>query len=162
MGFKPISIDEYVIMHIQNNPVENEKDLRQRLRTALTYYQNGVKCSCGNDLWVIGSASMGNGCFTCITGERYPHDDYEIDWIINKKNQEGKENRRHIDDIDPTKIFGIFDDGGYEIDPDLIEKPPLCSTCIHDDNPEEEMLCNLTRYNQRHKEEFVCDGYWKK
>ena len=162
MGFIPISIDEYVKKHMQNNPSENEKDLRQRLQAAQRSYQNSDKCSCGNDIWVIGSASTGNGCFTCITGESYPKDDYEIDSAIYKKIKESTENRRNIDDIDPTMIAGIFDDDGYEINPDLIKKPSLCLTCKNDDDPEEDMLCNMTRHDQRHDEEFICYAYRKK
>ena len=60
MGFVAISIDNYVIQHLDNNPSENEKDLRKRLNSALEDYKNGGKCSCGNDIWVVGSASVGN------------------------------------------------------------------------------------------------------
>ena len=84
MGFKPISIVEYVKMHMENNPNENEKDLRERLDAALADYQKGEKCSCGMDIWVIGSASVGNSCFTCITGESFPTADYEIESAIRK------------------------------------------------------------------------------
>ena len=44
---------------------------------------------------------VGNSCFTCITGESYPTNDYEIDSAIKKR--ENKKGRRHIDDIDPKK-----------------------------------------------------------
>lgn len=160
MGFIPISIDKYVKKHLKNNPTENEKDLRDRLNTALTDYKNGEKCSCGNDIWVIGSATVGNSCFTCITGESYPIDDYEIDSAIRKS--ENKKGRRHIDEIDRTKIAGFFDDDGYEINTDLIKKPSLCITCVNDDNPNEEMLCNMTRYDQKDDKEFKCFAYKKK
>jgi len=85
MGFVAISIDKYIKMHLDSNPSENEKELRERLNSALTDYKNGVKCSCGNDIWVIGSASVGNSCFTCITGESQPESDYEIDSAIKKR-----------------------------------------------------------------------------
>lgn len=160
MGFAPISIDNYVVKHLKNNPSENEKDLRIRLKSALADYHNGVTCSCGNDLWVIGSAAVGNGCFTCITGENRPSDDYEIDSAIKKR--ENKKGHRHIDDIDPTKIAGIFDDDGYEIIPELIKKPSLCLMCAKDDNPEEEMLCNLIRHDQAGEKEFKCHAFEKK
>ena len=84
MGFVAISINVYIKKHLKSNPTENEKDLRKRLNSALLDYKNGVKCSCGNDIWVIGSASVGNSCFTCITGESFPIDDYEIDSAIVK------------------------------------------------------------------------------
>jgi len=160
MGFVPITIEGYVAKHLANNLDENEADLKRRLSKALNDFKKGVKCTCGNDIWVIGSASAGNGCFTCITGESYPIDDYEIDSAIRKK--ENKKGRRHIDDMDPTKIAGIFDDDGYEIIPELIKKPSLCMICLKDDDPSEEMLCNLNRYDQRDDEEFRCGAFVKK
>ena len=85
MGFEPISIDKYIEKYLKNNPSENEKNLRNRLKSSLMAYKNGKRCTCGNDIWVIGSASVGNSCFTCITGESYPIDDYEIDSAIIKR-----------------------------------------------------------------------------
>ncbi len=85
MGFLPIMIDKYVEKHLKSNPTENKKDLRNRLNSALLAYKNGERCTCGNDLWVIGSATVGNSCFTCITGESNPTDDYEIDTAIKKE-----------------------------------------------------------------------------
>ena len=160
MGFVPISIDKYVTMHLKNNPSEKEVDVRKHLKSALNAFNNGTKCSCGNDIWVIGSASVGNSCFTCITGESYPTNDYEIDSAIKKR--ENKKGRRHIDDIDPTKIAGFFDDDGYEINSDLIKKPSLCLICKNDDNPDEVLLCNMTRYDQKDDNEFKCFAFSKK
>lgn len=117
MKFHPISIDEYVKMHLAENPSENEKDYRERINSALEDYKNGEKCSCGNDIWVIGSAVVGNSCFTCITGESQPDDDYEIDSAVIKS--DNKRRGRHIDDMDPTKIKGIFDDDGNMINFDF-------------------------------------------
>ena len=85
MGFIPISIHEFIKNYLKDNPNENEKELRERLNSALLDYKNGIKCSCGNNLWVIGSAMVGNTCFTCITGESNPTDDYEIDMAIFKR-----------------------------------------------------------------------------
>ena len=159
MGFVPISINAYIKTHLKSNSNENEADLRNRLNTALSDYKKGVKCSCGNDIWVIGSASVGNCCFMCLTGENQPIDDYEIDSAIEKS--ENKKGLRHINDIDPTKIGGIFDDDGYEINTELIKKPGLCLTCINDDDPKEEILCNMTRFNQKDEKEFKCFAYKK-
>jgi len=160
MGFIPITIDKYIKMHLENNPTDKEVDLRKQLKSAINAYNNGIKCSCGNDIWVIGSAAVGNSCFTCITGESYPTEDYEIDTVIKKR--ENKKGRRHIDDIDPTKIAGFFDDDGYEINSDLIKKPSLCLICINDDSQDEEMLCNMTRYDQKDDTEFQCFAFRKK
>jgi hypothetical protein len=63
MQFIPISIKEYVKKHLKNNPSENERDLNKRLQTALADYKRGVKCSCGNDIWVIGAATVGYSCY---------------------------------------------------------------------------------------------------
>jgi len=160
MGFIPISINAYIKKHLKNNPSENEKDLRKRLNSALADYKKRIKCSCGNDIWVIGSASVGNSCFTCITGESYPTDDYEIESATIKR--ESSKGRRHIDEIPPSKIGGFFDDDGYEINTDLIKKPSLCITCINDDNPKEEILCDMTRYDQKDDKEFKCFAYEKR
>jgi hypothetical protein len=83
-GFVPISIDDYVKNHLKINPLEEENDLRENLNTALAAFQRGVNCYCGNDIWVIGSAMSGNSCFTCITGESFPNEDYEIDEALPK------------------------------------------------------------------------------
>ena len=157
MGFRPISIDDYIKKHIKNNPGENEKDLKKRINSALADYRKGIKCSCGNDIWVVGSASVGNSCFTCITGESFPTDDFEIESAIKKR--ENIKGRRHIDEIPPSKIAGFFDDDGYEINTELIKKPSLCITCINDDNPNEEMLCNMVRYDLKDENEFKCFAY---
>ncbi|MEA3480239.1 MAG: hypothetical protein U9R60_18795 [Bacteroidota bacterium] len=85
MGFTSITIEEFIKQHLKHNPSENKIDLRKRLTIALTDYKNGVKCTCGNDIWVIGSAFVGNGCFSCITGESMPIDDYEIDLTSSKR-----------------------------------------------------------------------------
>ena len=85
MGFVAISIDEYVKKHLKSNLSDNQKDVRKHLNYALAYYKKGLKRSYGNDIWVIGSASVGCSCFTCITGEAYLDSDYEIDSAINKE-----------------------------------------------------------------------------
>lgn len=82
MGFIAISMKDYVKMHVKSNPGVSKKEIRSQLEAALSYYKKGYKCSCGEDIWVIGSAVVGNSCFTCITGESHPTDDYEIDSAI--------------------------------------------------------------------------------
>lgn len=155
MAFVPISIDAFVKKHLEVNPKENPKDLRKQLNRALAAYKSRVKCSCGNDIWVVGSAFVGNSCFTCITGEDEPTGDYEINSAI-KKREKGL---RHIDDMDPTKIAGFFDDDGYEIKMQLIKKPTLCLTCINNDDPNEDILCNMNRHSQKDDKEFICHAY---
>ncbi len=78
MTFVPIQLDEYVKLHLQSNPGENAADVTARLRSALADYKAGRRCYCGAPIWVIGSAEAGLMCFTCITGESEPSEDYEI------------------------------------------------------------------------------------
>ena len=52
-----------------------------------------------------------------------------------------------------------YDDDGTEVNPDLIPKPQLCLSCKKNDDPGEEILCNLTRLDQRNEPEFKCFAY---
>ena len=76
--FVPITIEDYVERHLAANPGVDREDLVERLRYALASARAGERCACGNPIWVIGSAEAGLSCFTCITGEAVPSDDYEI------------------------------------------------------------------------------------
>lgn len=78
-GFSSISIDEFVKATLKANPKDKMANLRESVLAALKDYKNGVKCQCGQGIWVVGSSIVGNACFTCITGEAFPDDDYEID-----------------------------------------------------------------------------------
>ncbi len=158
MAFAQISLKDYIDMHLKNNPDENKQELTKRLKTAMKDYKNGVRCNCGSEIWVIGSASVGNGCFTCITGESYPTDDYELEGAT-VKSLDNNTARKHIDDLPPNKIQGFFDDDGYEINSDLIRKPSLCISCKKNDDPREEIICNMTRHDQKEESEFRCGAY---
>jgi hypothetical protein len=156
----PITIDKYVKLHLKKNPNGNEKVLRVRIEAALDDYKNGIKCQCGNDIWIVGSASAPFACFSCITGKEYPLGDYEIDGTLDKRDKYG---RRNINMMDPRKINGMFDDDGYEINPNSIKQPFICMTCLKSVDPdwEEELLCNLTRNDQPNEKEFKCYAYEK-
>jgi hypothetical protein len=79
-GFAPISLKEYVEIHLKRNSGTSRKEVTEVLEDTLRAYKQGARCDCGNPIWVIGSAFSGfDGCFTCITGEACPEDDYEID-----------------------------------------------------------------------------------
>ncbi len=78
-GFVPITIEKYVELHLKDNRDQGRRELTEALVDALDAYRHGVKCACGNPIWVIGSALAGYACFTCITGEASPNNDYEID-----------------------------------------------------------------------------------
>ncbi len=82
MGFVPIAIDKYVQLYVQANPDEDPRELLTRLRSCVSDSLAGARCSCGAPIWVVGSVSAGYACFTCITGEAFPAEDYEIDQVL--------------------------------------------------------------------------------
>jgi hypothetical protein len=88
--FAPIAIREYVELYMKLNPEENKRQVEERLRNALHYALSGATCACGNPLWVAGAAEAGLFCFTCITGEAVPDDDYEIDEHLNYLKKQGR------------------------------------------------------------------------
>ncbi len=55
--------------------------------------------------------------------------------------------------------MSYFDDDGGKINPNLISKPQLCLSCKKNDDPKEEILCNLNRLDQSNKTEFKCYAY---
>jgi len=87
IGFVPIGVREYVKLHVKANPDENPTDLLARLRGCVSDALAGARCHCGARIWVVGSVSAGNGCFTCITGEAFPSEDYEIDEVLNARGE---------------------------------------------------------------------------
>jgi hypothetical protein len=96
--FTPIEIEDYVKSHLELNPQVDANDLRRRLNRALTAFRSGLKCRCGQPIWVIGSAEVGYGCFTCITGETYSSGDYELEEACNvagKAAPKGRVRRHH-------------------------------------------------------------------
>ena len=56
------------------------------------------------------------------------------------------------------KTHGYFKDNGTEFNPNLTPKSSLCITCKKEDNPECEILCNLTRDDQN-EDIFICFAY---
>lgn len=57
---------------------------------------------------------------------------------------------------------GFFDDDGNELNPDLYPKPQLCLSCKKDEDPNEEILCCLTRLDQIGESDFKCFAYENK
>ena len=55
--------------------------------------------------------------------------------------------------------WGFFHDDGTPINPDLIVKPSLCVSCRKDGDPDEEILCILTRADQEGEPEFRCFAF---
>lgn len=87
--FKPISLESYVELHINANPDVSREEIRGGLMSALKDHKRGVRCDCGNPIWVIGSAVAGIACFTCITGDSVPDDDYELDEAMQNSGEDG-------------------------------------------------------------------------
>jgi hypothetical protein len=77
-GFSPIKLSEYVELHIHANPGIDRAEFTERLEDAVNAYRKDIRCHCGAEIWIIGSAEAGLACFTCITGEAVPDNDYEI------------------------------------------------------------------------------------
>lgn len=76
--FTPISITKYVKLHAASNPGTDVAELSRHLRKVLEAKAAGKLCQCGEPIWAIGSAQVGLGCFTCITGQAVPDNDYEV------------------------------------------------------------------------------------
>ena len=58
------------------------------------------------------------------------------------------------------EISCFYDDDGTKINPELISNPGLCVTCKKNDaGGMEEILCTLTRSDQRGEKDFECDAY---
>lgn len=55
----------------------------------------------------------------------------------------------------------FYNDDGTEIDPHGINKPSLCVICKKDSDPDEEIVCTLTRMDQRNDEDFICEAFDK-
>lgn len=77
-GFTPIRMEDYVELHLRANPGDKRAEVIARLEYAIDAYRKGIRCQCGARIWIIGSAEAGLACFTCITGEYEPDNDYEI------------------------------------------------------------------------------------
>jgi hypothetical protein len=80
-GFIAISVAKYIPMHLKSNPKDRPAELEAALRESLRAAESGECCDCGEPIWALGSAIAGRACFTCITGEASPSDDYEITHI---------------------------------------------------------------------------------
>jgi hypothetical protein len=78
LEFAPIRLDDYVKLYLESNRGSTKQDIVQRLNSALAAYRAGARCTCGEPIWVIGSAEVGHMCFTCITGSADSSEDYEL------------------------------------------------------------------------------------
>ncbi|RJG14457.1 hypothetical protein [Massilia cavernae] len=76
--FTPIAMSAYLEKYLQSNPGMKRAQAQSRLEDAIAAHRKGMRCACGAAIWVIGSAEVGLGCFSCITGAASPGGDYEI------------------------------------------------------------------------------------
>ena len=81
-GFTPITAKKFIDNCVRGNPDMSRKEIAEGVAYALAAYKRGDTCSCGNPIWVAGSAFAGLACFQCITLESTPDSDYEIDEAI--------------------------------------------------------------------------------
>lgn len=160
MAFIPISVENYIKMYLLNNPKDDSKEVKAQIEQAIADFNAGKKCTCGEDIWVVGSASVGNMCFTCITGDDFPTDDYEIDSVL--ENKLNNDSSSELEEFFPEHISGYFNDDGTPIDINTMRMPGLCTICINNDDPDQEILCNLTRLDYNPDEEFICYAFIKK
>ena len=52
-----------------------------------------------------------------------------------------------------------YDDDGNELDPTAVPLRRMCLMCEKKDDPNEEILCNLNRLDQREEKEFKCGAF---
>ncbi len=65
--------------------------------------------------------------------------------------------------FEEDEVSGYYNDDGEKLNPNLISKPDLCTTCRKDEEGGgEEVLCNLTRLDQAGEKEFTCYAYESK
>jgi hypothetical protein len=57
------------------------------------------------------------------------------------------------------KEYNFFKDDGTPLDPELLIKPDLCTTCIYDEDETKYILCTLNIFDQVDEEEFKCYSY---
>lgn len=66
-----------------------------------------------------------------------------------------------LNGIEPVQVVsGYFNDDGTEINADLVPKPGLCLTCRKDNaGGKEEIMCVLTRNDQKGDKDFECGTF---
>lgn len=60
------------------------------------------------------------------------------------------------------KPIRFYDDDGTKVDLDLRPKPDLCISCSKDEDPSQEHLCAMNRFDQQDEDDFVCGEYTPK
>jgi len=114
----------------------------------------------------ISIALDGKGAFRRFRNVLNQHPDelerwykFKDDWMRDEAIQWLLENG-----IEPVQVIsGYFNDNGTEINEDLVPKPGLCLTCKKDNaTGKAEILCTLTRHDQKGVKEFECGAFESK
>ena len=160
MGFNGITIKKYIDIHLKNNPNTDRVALKTKIEKALSDFRNKIKCKCGDDIWVVGSAVMGNQCYTCITGETNPNNVYELEAALEKNIIE--EDQVFYFKQGKNGEVGYFDADDNKLDPSKIIIPKKCLSCIYFNRPEKKIVCTVMRFTSVEGKEFKCKSYRKK
>jgi len=76
----PISKENYIALYLQQYTEYTKDQLTNLIDEKIRLKRDGLQCSCGNKIWVVGSAvSNRNICFKCLIGHDNSSEDYEID-----------------------------------------------------------------------------------
>jgi hypothetical protein len=105
----------------------------------------------------------GKGAFRRFRSVLNQHPDELERWYAFKDDWMREEAVRWLleNGIEPVQVIsGYFNDDGTEINADLVPKPGLCLTCRKDNaGGKEEILCTLTRNDQKGEKDFECEAY---
>ena len=108
-------------------------------------------------------ALNGRGAFRRFRSVLNDHPDVLEQWYRFKDDRMREEAVQWLimNGIEPVQVVsGYFDDDGTEINADLVPKPGLCLTCRKDNaSGKEEILCILTRNDQKGAADFECGAY---
>ena len=108
-------------------------------------------------------ALNGKGAFRRFRSVLNDHPDVLEQWYKFKEDWMREEAIQWLitNGIEPVQeVSGYFNDDGTEINADLVPKPGLCLTCkTGDAGGKEEILCVLTRNDQKDSKDFECGAY---
>ena len=80
------------------------------------------------------------------------------EWVKDYLGNLIEENGENLE-IKPPKLMRYYNDDGSEYNPVLVSLPTLCMSCKKREDPNEEIVCNLTRMDQLGEPEFICYAY---
>ncbi len=64
---------------MESNSDEDRSQVEARIKDRIKFHNDGGRCTCGNEIWVVGSAAARwAACFSHIIDEVNPDDDLEI------------------------------------------------------------------------------------